>query len=422
MAAGQVNAFSVAAIRDRSKDRWGRKRDQVEVFAERAFQRIAESGDVILALNDAEFLTIQPTATRLAALTRTANLLTEILNFFLGSAPRTHMRLFQVVSVADGELVLEPVDATSLHDDKAGVEPSSAASQSACTPLAAALPSRSRKRTRLALQSGLSLEIATSLEPIWNVRGQAVTSALLDTVCYASDEEGESSLVCAQTLFPPEAGEVALETLGQACDLISSDGNMGVHIPLPLHAVSYSTTRYRLLHRLQEVGPEARTRLVLEITEIPTGIPHSRLSEVVAMIAPYGRAVLGRAASEFDNLRTWRRAGLAGVTLDCGRLEVRDRNAVCQLATFAAAAAQVAPACIAYGVASRALLVAAWAAGFTHIGGDMIATEVGSVDRAQRLWPMDVLGLATCLRANSRGEGVGAKRPGRGTSLRRSGV
>src|SRR5690242_6537895 len=92
---GGANILSVEAIRERSEERWAQRREQVTAFVERAFARLAQPGDFVTPLNDSEFLTVQPSVSRPAALSISANILRETLAFFLGSAAREDLRLFQ---------------------------------------------------------------------------------------------------------------------------------------------------------------------------------------------------------------------------------------------------------------------------------------------------------------------------------------
>jgi len=144
IAAGGASVISVEAIRDRSSDRWPRKREQVAAFVERAFGRLSQPGDFVVALNDAEFLTVQPSVTRTTALSISANILKETLAFFLGAAARDDLRLFQVTAFTNGELTVQPVDAGLILDgedaglvpERAGGEPGAeaAASKAALAP------------------------------------------------------------------------------------------------------------------------------------------------------------------------------------------------------------------------------------------------------------------------------------------------
>ncbi len=102
-----MNVISVDAVRDRSGARWPRKREQVEAFVERAFARAAGTEVLVVALNDAEFLAIQPGAERQKALHLSFRVLKETLAFFLGEALREDMRLLQVTGFRGGELQVE---------------------------------------------------------------------------------------------------------------------------------------------------------------------------------------------------------------------------------------------------------------------------------------------------------------------------
>src|SRR3982074_1857055 len=116
IAAGGANVISVEAIRDRSRDRWPRKREQVIVFVERAFSRLSQAGDFIITLNDYEFLAVQPSVSRPTALGIRANILKDARAFFLGAAAREDLRLFQVMSFTNGELSVKPLDAGHILD------------------------------------------------------------------------------------------------------------------------------------------------------------------------------------------------------------------------------------------------------------------------------------------------------------------
>jgi hypothetical protein len=161
---------------------------------------------------------------------------------------------------------------------------------------------------------------------------------------------------------------------------------VGLHLPLALPALAHSPSRYRLLYALKALDPAIRRRLILEVTHLPAGFPQGRMSELAAVLSPYGRAVLARAPSETVDLAPWRRCGLSGVALDCSHLDPADRQAHLRLGRFASAAAEVGPACVGYALRSRSLLVSAWAAGFTHLGGAAVEAEVRT-PAAQRLEP-----------------------------------
>ena len=397
IAAGGANLISVEAIRERSEDRWSRKREQVAVFVERAFSRLSQPGDFVVTLNDAEFLTVQPSVPRTTALSISATILKETLAFFLGAAAREDLRLFQVTAFVNGELSVQPRDAGHILD---GGEPEpwpeAPASGESLGPPSDDLVWTDARRIRLTSPPNIELDLAIVPEPTWNVGAKVVASFLLrPTMWLTVGDEPERPATCGE-LSAPLAAEVAIGGLNFAVDLIGGAGvKVALHAPLPWNAMTYSTSRYRLLQVLRHIAPDVRRFLVLEITELSDGLPQSRLTELVSMLAPYGRAVLARATSDATDVRAWRGCGLSGVTLDCRNLDASDRKAQKRLEVFARRASEATLACVGYGLPASNLMLAAWASGFTHLGGPMLTGEVAEPKGVVRLQPVDLFATGT---------------------------
>ena len=296
IAAGGVNVISVEAIRERSDDRWPKKREQVVAFVERAFSRLCEPGDVIAPLNDTEFLTIQPNSSRTAALGFSANVLKETLEFFLGAVARQDLRLFQVTSFANGELGVQPV-ATGRLIGPDHVDPQSPPGRRATAPPADELQRLARPhRVKIHVASLGPLDVTIAAEPVWNAGAGAVVSyALQPTVQFPVPAEDQAGAPMSE-LPPALAADIALAVIGRAVELLETLSlRSALHIPLPLSALAFSAARYRVLHGLRELPAGLRKFLILEVVELSQGLPPGRLAEVASTLAPYGRAVLGRA-------------------------------------------------------------------------------------------------------------------------------
>lgn len=393
ISAGCVNIISVEAIRERTGERWPRKRDQVVTFVERAFSRLCQAGDIMVSLNDSEFVTVQPSVSRTAALGLSTNILSEALAFFLGAAAREDLHIFQVTSFVNGELSVQPVDAGTLlagEDSGAWSEPAEGGSES-LAPISEDLVWSKTHRTRLSSPPDIELDVAITPEPTWNVGARVVASFLLRPSIWLTEGElPERPAECGE-LSPTLAGEVAASGLAFAAELIGEAGiQVALHAPLSLNALTYSASRYRLLHTLRELEPQVRRFLILEITDLSEGLPQSRLTELVAMLSPFCRAVLARAPSEMADVRAWRGCGLSGVTLDCRRLEATDRDAQHRLATFVRRAAEASTACVGYGLPTSSLMLAAWASGFTHLGGPALSEEIPGPKTVVRLQPTEL--------------------------------
>ena len=403
IAAGGANIISVEAIRERSEGRWARKRDQVSAFVERAFNRLSQPGDFIANLNDAEFLTVQPSVPRSAAVSISAGILKETLAFFLGAAAREDLRLFQVMGFENGELNVEPLDAVHVLGDgeaEAGAEPGAgpgpmrSAHENLQAPPSSDLSWSDTRRIRLTSPPNIELDLQITPEPTWNVAAKVVASFVLRPAMWLTvGAEPERPATCGE-LTAALAAEVAIGGLNFAADLIGGNGAMvALHAPLPWHAMAYSTSRYRLLQAMREIPEDVRRFLVLEITELSDGLPQSRLSEQVSMVAPYARAVLARAPSDRTDVRAWRGSGLNGVTLDCHDLDAADRKVQMRLEVFARRAAEVPLACVGYGLPATSLMMAAWASGFTHLGGPPLTEGLAEPKAMVRVQPADIFAV-----------------------------
>lgn len=407
IAAGCVTVISVEAIRDRSGERWTRKREQVAAFVERTFARLSQPSDLLVSVSDVEFVAVQPAVSRFAGLGISAKTLTETLVFFLGVAAREDVRLFQVTSFADGALGVEPVSAALAMQAGEGLDQGVAERPSPAPPPGAGeagapvlrrLDWSAPRRWWLSSPSDMMLELAITPEPIWNIGAQVVASYLLrPSIWLCSGPDAPRALTCSD-LPAQRAAEVAMNALSYATELLGEQGEQGeqgaqvaLHVPVPLHALTFSASRYRLLKALRELPESVRRLLVLEIIDIAGGFPPSRLSEVVSMVAVHCRAVLARAPSETTDIRAWRGCGLSSVALDCGALDPADREALSRLALFAKRAAAGSLACIGYGLPSRSLTLAAWAGGFTHLGGVTLG-DVRASRRVRRVRASDLFG------------------------------
>ena len=384
IADGCVNIISVEAIRERSGVRWDRKRDQVEAFVLRAFRRQGQTSDMILAIGETDFVTVQPDASRAAALNVSANILQETLTFFLGAAAREDLRLSVVTGLAEGEIQAEQVDAERYMA-------ASGLSTASMAPLAARIPAGGMRTASLVSASGLKIEAMFQLEPTWHVARQVVTSYATKVSAFAPSEDRPFDAVPTADLTASVAGDLALAALDYALDALrtSSTARFAVHVPISLRALAASRSRHQLIRRLAEVEQEFRALIMLELIDLEAGLPPSRLTELVAILRPHCRAVFARSPSEFADVRRWRDCRLAGVTLDCEGLEVDERKSIPQLGAFVRAASEVAPAVIGYNLRSRSLMLAAWAAGFTHVAGAIVSEAAPPPATAVRLSARD---------------------------------
>ena len=128
---------------------------------------------------------------------------------------------------------------------------------------------------------------------------------------------GQVEPVDVADLTPGASAALTIQRLIFIDELLGDDPSgpaFAVHCPISLIALSYSGARTAVLGELRRlVHGGRRERLILELIHLPEGLPESRLSEAIAQIRPYARAVVARAPSLATDVSLWARCGARAV-------------------------------------------------------------------------------------------------------------
>ncbi|MDI1327181.1 MAG: hypothetical protein PSV23_10330 [Brevundimonas sp.] len=391
-AEGLVHIVSVTAVRDAVGERWGRHQSLVEDFVLRAFARNGREDDFIVPVNDTDFLLIQPGRTPMAALSRSSQLLRETLTFFLGTVEAENIN----ISVVDriGEQGLETTRASAEQIARAAQERPLDLAQSfdGSAPWERfGVPRPPRKAVTIRRPDGADIQTVFYLEPVWHVARGAVVSFLVRTVCVQRTPDGASEPCDTGELAPGAAAALTIQRLVFVRELLGSEAAPGlaivVHVPISMTCLSYSGTRTSVLSELRRlVEGEQRHKLIIELDHVPDALPQSRLSEALAQVRPYARAVLVRVGTLNCDLGSWARTGAMGVVhdLEAAGAARAEKETLKQLAVFVMRAQAAGLSAGLYGVRSRSLVIGAWGAGVKHLSGDYIVSRLGNEPVAQR--------------------------------------
>ena len=398
---GQVHILSVAAIREAVGERWARHEPLVEDFVIRSFRRSARDDDFIVRVNEADFILIQPSRQPMAALNRASQLMREALSFFLGAVKTEHIHI-SVVDRLDGEAVeatlvgegdlarasLErPVDLSKSEDgsppwEKFGVS------------------RPPRKVVSLRLSDGTDLQAVFYLDPVWNIASGAVVSFVCRTVAIQAGPEGLSP-VEPGSMTPRSYAALAAKRMQfvreLADDTAETPPTIAVHLPLSFNCLSHSGSRMNILSDLKKLAAaDWKSRLFVELTDVPVALPQIRLAEIIAQVKPFVRGVLVRVPPGSVDVVRWDRCGAIGMiaTVDGGKTE---REQIAQFERFASDAARIGVVASLYGVRTRSITLAAWAAGVRLLSGDYVAEKFGDTLTAQRFVAKDLYRAAQAI-------------------------
>jgi len=254
-----------------------------------------------------------------------------------------------------------------------------------------------RKVVSIRLSDGTDLQAIFYLDPVWNIASGAVVSFVARTVAVQNGPDGDLSTIEPSTMTPMSYVALAAKRMQFVRELSGDSAetlpSIAVHLPISFNGLSHSSARMNILADLKKLADGRTSRLFVEITDIPVGLPQVRLSEIIAQLKPFARGVLVRAPHGPIDMR-WDRCGAVGMiaTVDGRKTE---REEIARIERFAADTAKMGMVASLYGVRTRSITLAAWAAGVRLLAGDHVTEEFGNTLTAQRFFVRDLYRAAS---------------------------
>jgi hypothetical protein len=243
------------------------------------------------------------------------------------------------------------------------------------------------------VQGDRSYSVSFMVEAVWGVRQSAVASFFLRPSIV---EWGQDGVVDADLSRATLGDLVRLDLiiLGEAQRLLH------LHLPatpcilhVPINQASLGSLKGRpsILSALDALQPFASMSLVIILEGLGTGTPNSRIRELTSVLKARTRAVIAMASGFDTDCERWTGANLSGVGIDFGaQARPSGESSEARFSTFARRGQTIAPVLIGYGAPDTAYVLAAWAAGFTHISVNSVYDGRASRLLPVRFEPMDL--------------------------------
>ena len=361
---GAVYIISVEAIRDRSGDRWPKKRDDVWGYLGRKLNEYLSYQDVHHRLNDTDVLVCMTTEDGVAAQAVGMKVLEDVLEFFLGAAERKDIRIKAVTRIDGDELLCADLDPEIIAT--AREKEAEAPYQRQVSPEA----ERARNPHSFVASNGQRLQIDFALEHVVSLR-HGVTAVLRVEPTVSFSATGET-IVARRFHRLSDEDIIAIDraTLAFGGLFVPEDAKTQppVIIPASFRTLGARKGRNSLI-AIDGVTPERiRQGAMIEFVDIDRGTPSGRLVEVVSLVGRLTRGVLARLQPVGNALDPVQGARFNGLTLDFADLGLPDARLEAFMRAMAHQMRGKAPALIAQGLGERLHFEMADDAGFTHAG------------------------------------------------------
>jgi len=361
----------------------------------RSFKRSAREDDLIVRVNDCDFILIQPSRDPMAALSRASLLMRETLNYFLGAVKAENISIAVVDTLSGAGVEATRVTEEVLRQARRSPADLSQSEDGSPPWERFGVLREPRKMVTIRRPDGTNLSAMFFLDPVWNVARKGVVSFSIATIALEEGPEGELMPIDLEDMTTRCHAALALRRIRFLRELAARNAAEGgasvaVHLPISYHALAPSSTRATLLSELQRLcADELKSRTFIELTEIPAALPHVRLAELTAQLRPFVRGVFIRLETNPGDFRGWTRSGVLGLILPADPRNP-ERTQMARIDAFVrqCRAIDVVPAV--YGVGTRSLAMAAWAAGVTLMAGDFVVGRYGEGIQARRFSAEDL--------------------------------
>lgn len=359
---GAVFIISVEAIRERSGDRWPKKRDDVWGYLGRKLNEYLSYQDVHHRIGETDVLVAMTTEDGVAAQAVGMRVLEDVLEFFLGSVDRMDVRIRTVSKIEGDELTVADLDPAEIAVALETQEAQSYRRQ------VSAERERERSPISFVASNGQRLQVDFALEHIVSLSHKVTAVLRIEpTVTFAATGE-----IIPTRRFGRLSDEDILAidraTLSFGALFMPSDARCQPPVIIPASFRTMGGRKGRqLLLTVEGVAPErVRQGVMLEFVDIDRGTPTGRMVEVVSLVGRVTRGVLARLQPGRDALDPVQGTRFNGLTLDFADVALPADRLEPLMRVMAHQMRGKAPALIAQGLSGFGHMDLADAAGFTH--------------------------------------------------------
>ncbi len=365
LAEGRAHIIGLDAVRTVLGRRWDDRRAMVMESVATCARRLLAPEDTCAPVGDADVLIICPAVEPMVARGLAAHILCDVLAHFLGEARSLSLKVKMVEGFAGGQAVCRTLDTDAIETALAAT-----ANRTTATGKDGAAYANGLLGEPITTFDGRRLRISFAVDPIIDLGRMAVAGHRIEPRLLYTHNGAPMTPVERMGLLASDMERVDLATLERGLSRLAGQQDRGEHPSLIL-AVSFLTAssqraRTKLMLRLGDARERVKSSVIWEITDLPDGAPAGRLTEMAALLRPFGRAVFAQTTLSGVAVKAARAARIGGLLLQPQKPLENESDSAVWLLQAGKMVRGAAPALIAANLPGAALLPTAAAAGFTH--------------------------------------------------------
>jgi hypothetical protein len=382
--AGRVSVIGLDKVKERLGKNWSRLAERASRIARNTVERYLLPGDIFTVVQETNYVIVFAQLDSECARMKCTLMADEIMKALLGE---------DGANLITVDLSLAELDARDEAGAGAWLTRLLGGAAKPADPDAEADKAKQVPGAAIARRDPLD-GVRYIFRPMWDTTHDVLSLFNCIAALPSSDETGYSEV----DLSIADAEDVArLDDAVQGCVLTElariarEGGKLLLGLPVHFETLAAAARRRRYLDVLaRALTLQQAKQLVIEILDVPDGVPQSRMMEFTTPMKPLCRGLVARARTEAADLAALRGSGIvaAGCKLPAG--SVPEMMLMQQMNRFNRAAEKAGMPTYARGLRTLSLAAAAVGAGFRYIDGEGVAKLVEHPGRVVGFTLLDV--------------------------------
>jgi hypothetical protein len=364
--AGRVSIIGLDRVREHFGAAWKRLAARADQITRNTIKRYLLPGDIFAAFGGTNYVIVFASLDNECARMKCFLIAREVTKALLGEEGAELISVGTAVAQLDGTFSFDQMMSADRPFDSPIQSVAAVPSE-----LEARLESATAARARPATPEGPHFHF----QPMWDT-AKAVLSTYL---CTPVDGHHRAELYFGQD----RESLARLDFASQKCVLgeltrLSNDGcKVLICVSVHFETLAAATHRRQYLQALEQGLPRDAARLlVIEIADVPEGVPQSRMYDLTTPLTRYCRAFVARVRLESTDFSAFRGTRVAAVGCNIAAYPASELTIIQCMNRFVRAAEKVQLETYVRGLRSVSLTSAAAGAGFRYIDGDSIGEFV----------------------------------------------
>ncbi|HTQ15501.1 MAG TPA: hypothetical protein VMH86_16655 [Rhizomicrobium sp.] len=375
IARGCVALIGLDQIRKEAGTRWDRLKSSAYAHLEAVLRQKLGPADYFVQVDDLTFLVTMPAASGDEVLILCLRVAHELHTSFLGPCDISRLQVSRATGIEGDVLACEIASGPQL---------ASLAAQALALPADGQMPAVVPELAALTAAAPV-----IRYAPMWDVQNEVITTYRCE--CVTDHPFGDAS---SRAQFRNELNSllerIRLSTMTLATRLSAGERYL-LSLPVTYELISSPVTRMEITAICRNLSSAMRPYMQFEISELPYGVPQSRLAELVGSLRPFCRGVWGHVQPRIASFSAFQGAGLQGIGLSfgCGALAIGEAEA--EMAKMCAAAKRANLRTCVHQIPSLDILRAAREMKVNLISGELIGEPAGEPGPIARLPMNDIV-------------------------------